>query len=410
MPVFEYKALNQKGKNVNGVITADGLAAARQKLSQDMIFPMEIKEVQAEVKSSPLQELLFRLPFWQKINPFEVTTALRQFATLASSSLPILDCMNGLIDQIEQPRLKKIFSQIKEKVSEGSPLYQALSAHPAIFSNIHVNLVRAGEAGGALGLILLQLADFSEKRLKFKKKLESALAYPAFLILVSAGMLTFLVSFVMPKIVGLFKSMHVALPLLTRGLIRFTGFMQHFWWLVLAVLAGIIAVVFLWLKTEKGARTWDRLRLHLPFAGKLHYEAVVARFCRTLSILLKSGIPLIEALEMAGHAMGNRIMEDQIREISKLVAEGEALSGPLKRVAHFPPLVIQLVRAGEQSGELENMLAKAAEVYEDHVETGIATLMSIIEPLIILGMGIIVLVMVLSILLPILDLTSSIRR
>ena len=410
MPVFEYKALNQKGKNVRGVITADGLAAARQKLSQDLIFPMSIKEVQSEAKSSPLRELLFRLPFWQKINPVEVTTALRQFATLASSSLPILDCMNGLIDQIEQPRLKKVFSQIKEKVSEGSPLYQALSAHPAIFSNIHVNLVRAGEAGGALGLILLQLADFSEKRLKFKKKLEAALAYPAFLIMVSAGMLIFLVSFVMPKIVGLFKSMHVALPLLTRGLIAFTGFMQHFWWLVLAVVVAIAALISLWLKTEKGGRTWDRLRLHLPLAGKLHYEAVVARFCRTLSILLKSGIPLIEALEISGHAMGNRIMEDQIREISTLVGEGEPLSGPLKRVAHFPPLVIQLVRAGEQSGELENMLAKAAEVYEDQVETGIATLMSIIEPLIILGMGIIVLVMVLSILLPILDLTSSIKR
>ena len=195
MPVFAYKALNKKGKKVAGIITADGPSGARIKLSQDLIFPMEIKEVKEAAKKSSAESFLSRFAGFQRINPIEVTTALRQLATLVSSGLPLLDCLNGLIEQTEQARLKTIFTQIREKVVEGGSLSQAMAAHRTIFSHIYVNMVRAGETGGALDVILKRLADFSEKRMKLKKKIESALAYPIFLLMISSIILIFLMSY-----------------------------------------------------------------------------------------------------------------------------------------------------------------------------------------------------------------------
>jgi general secretion pathway protein F len=409
MPVFEYKALDGEGKKISGLITADGPTSARLKLSRDRIFTTQIKESKETAKKSFAETLPSFFPGFKRINPAEVSTALRQLATLVSSGLPHLDCLNGLIDQTERPQLKKIFTQIREAVVEGSSLSNAMAAHPAIFSQIHVNMVRAGETGGALDIILKRLADFSERRIKLRKKIEAAMTYPIFLLLISSIIILFLMSFVMPKVIGIFKGMELALPWSTLALIRITHFMKNFWWLVCLGVIAIIVGISAWIKTERGRRFWDRLRLHLPLLGKLHHKAVIARFTRTLSTLLKSGIPLVDALEVSRLSMGNRILEDAIKETATHVGEGQDLATPLKKTAGFPPLVIQLIRAGEQSGELEGMLEKAAEVYEDEVESTIASLTSIIEPGIIVMMGFIVGFMVMAILLPIFDMTGGIR-
>jgi general secretion pathway protein F len=351
---------------------------------------------------SPLAKL-------QRVNPVEVTTALRQLATLISSGLPLVESLSGVIDQSEEPKLRKIFTQVRERVLEGNSLAQAMSAHPGVFSQIHVNMVRAGETGGALDIILKRLADFSERRLKLKKRIESAMTYPIFLFLISSVILIFLMTFVMPKVVGIFKGMKLALPWSTRVLIFVTYVISHYWWLLGIGAVGLAGLIAALVRTEKGSRAWDRIKMAFPLLGRLHRKAVIARFTRTLSILLKSGIPLVDALEISGPSMGNRILEDGIKEAAKLVGEGSDLATPLRQKGGFPPLVVQLVRAGEKSGELEEMLAKAAEVYEDDVEATIVALTSIIEPVVILFMGVVVGFIVMAILLPIFEMTSGIR-
>ncbi|MEW6668942.1 MAG: type II secretion system F family protein [Thermodesulfobacteriota bacterium] len=407
MPVFEYKALTKRGKRIGGIITADSPSVARLKLSQDRVFPVTLREVKGERQRSE-QGLFPRVTLFHRINPADVSTALRQLATLFSSGLPLLEVLDGVIDQTEQRHLKRVFIQIREKVVAGSSLSDAMAGHKSIFSSVHVNMVRAGETSGALDIILRRLADFSEKRMKLKKKLESAVAYPLFLVLISAVIMIFLLSFVMPKVIGIFEGMRLVLPWSTRLLITSTDFMRRFWWAVLLGGGAGFGLSAAAIRTGRGRLLWDAFRLRVPLLGGLHRKAVIARFTRTLSILLQSGIILVDSLEIARLAMGNLVMEGAVKEAAVHVGEGGDFSTPLKK-GGFPPLVVQLIRAGEKSGELEEMLAKAADIYEEDVEVGVASLTSLLEPLIILAMGTMVGFMVMAVLLPIFDMTRAIR-
>ena len=409
MPLFEYKALNKSGRKVTGIVTADGPTSARLKLSREMIYPVEIRKTEAAGKrklAGPLTALVGR---FHRINPALVSTSMRQLATLVSSGLPLVDCLSGMIEQTETASLKKIFTAIKEKVMEGHSLSSAMSEHSAIFNNMFVKMVNAGETGGALAVILGRLADYSENSQRLKKKLDAALAYPIFLLMISSVILVFLMSFVMPKVIGVFKGMELALPWSTQALIWMTDGLKQYWWLAGIVLIAAGAGLYIAIKTERGHLMWDRLLLRLPVTGRLHHKAVIARFTRTLSILLTSGIPLVKALNTARPSMGNRIMETSVSETARLVGEGQDFSTHLKKSGRFPPLVVQLVRAGEKSGELEDMLARAADAYEDDVESGVASLTAIIEPAIILLMGGAVGFIVMAVLLPIFDMSSGIR-
>ena len=409
MPVFEYHALDRRGKKVKGLITADGPSSARLRLSQGTIFPTDIREVKEAIAETARTSFFPQALSFQRIKPVEITTALRQLATLLSSGLPLLDCLDGVIEQTERPKLKRIFSQIREKVVQGESLHSAMGEHPALFSKVYVNMVKAGESGGALDSILKRLADFSEKSLQLRKKIESAMAYPIFLLVVSVVILIFMMSFVMPKVIGIFDGMDLILPWPTRFLIGLTEIMKKFWWLICAGLIALIGFLTVWFKSEKGSLVWDRIRLHAPFFGKIHQKAVISRFCRTLSILLKSGLPLVDALDIAKLSMGNQIMEESIEDTVQKVGEGSDFSGPLKRTGRFPPMVVQLVKAGEQSGELEEMLAKAASMFEDDMESTITSVTAVIEPILILAMGLAVAFMILAILMPIFDMTGGIR-
>jgi general secretion pathway protein F len=408
MPVFEYKAFNNKGRKVSGIVTADGPAAARLRLSEDMIFPVEIKEVSEVVKASFFGSISSRFTHLRRIHPAEVSAAMRQLATLVSSGLPLVDCLNALIEQTEQVRLKRIFTQIKERVVEGGALSRAMSEHPAAFNPIFYNMVRAAETGGALDIILKRLADFSERALKLRKRIASAMTYPIFMLLIASVILIFLMSFVMPKVLGIFKGMDLALPWSTRTLIWLTEEMKTSWWIIVIGGIAIFAVSSAWIKTDGGRQIWDRIRLLFPLVGKLHHKAVIARFTRTLAILLRSGLPLVQALETSRLSAGNRLFEDAIHDIAQRIGEGADFAGPLRNCGLFPPLVVQLVRAGEQSGELEGMLEKAAELYEDDVEAAISALTSLLEPAIILAMGLVVAFIVMAILLPIFEMSGGI--
>ena len=410
MPVFQYKAINSKGKQIKGIITADGLSSAREKLRQQSIFPIEVKEVAEDQGSrkSFFDRVLSLIQF-RSIDPAQVTVALRQLAALVSSGLPLVECLDAVIEQTEHARLRTIFTQIKEKVTEGVSLSQAMSSHPNVFSEIYVNMVKAGETSGTLDIILTRLADFSEARLKLSKKIESALTYPIFLIMISTIIVIFLVSFVMPKIIGIFEGMKMTLPWSTKLLISFSLFMKRFWWLVLMVLIGIISGISLWIKSEKGRRIWDKIKLKMPVIGPLYLKAVLARFTRTLSILLKSGIKLVDALEIARFSMGSVVLEEAIENAIKYINEGQSMAVAIKKSWDFPALMIQLIRAGEISGSLEEMLAKTAEIYENFLESAMDSLTSILEPAVILIMGLVVGYIVMSVLIPIFQMTGAIH-
>ncbi len=410
MPVFQYKAINSKGKQIKGIITADGLSSAREKLRQQSIFPIEVKEVAEDQGSrkSFFDKLLYLIQF-RSIDPTQVTVALRQLAALVSSGLPLVECLDAVIEQTEHARLRTIFTQIKEKVTEGVSLSQAMSSHPKVFSEIYVNMVKAGETSGTLDIILTRLADFSEARLKLSKKIESALTYPIFLIMISTIIVIFLVSFVMPKIIGIFEGMKIALPQSTKLLISFSLFMKRFWWLVCMTLIGVIAGISLWIRSEKGRRIWDKIKLKMPVIGPIYLKTVLARFTRTLSILLKSGIKLVDALEIARFSMGNIVLEEAIENAIKYINEGQSMAVAIKKSWDFPALMIQLIRAGEISGSLEEMLAKTAEIYENFLESAMDSLTSILEPAVILIMGLVVGYIVMSVLIPIFQMTGAIH-
>ncbi|MBN1104481.1 MAG: type II secretion system F family protein [Deltaproteobacteria bacterium] len=409
MPVFEYKGLDEDGRRTRGVITAEGAVAARMRLGMDRIYPTEIRQVDDAEESPDSRAWLSRLRGWRSVSPLEVSAVLRQMATLVSAGLPLVDCLQGVIEQSENQGLKGILIRIKERVIEGRSLSQAMSAHPSVFGSIHVNMIRAGETGGVLDVVLARLADYSEKRRRLGKKIESAMVYPIFLILMSGIILVFLMSFVMPKVVGVFAGMKLALPWSTRVLIWLTEAAARFWWLSLLTPVLLWAAFSMVLRTGAGRRLWDHVRLRAPLLGPLHRKAVISRFTGTLSVLLKSGIPLVDSLEIARSSMGNLILEQRIQESARMIGEGGDLATPLRKGGWFPPMVIQLIRAGEKSGDLEGMLSKAAEIYEEEVEGHVATLTSLLEPLIILVMGLVVGFLVLAILLPIFDMTSGIK-
>lgn len=409
MPVYEYKALNRKGRRKSGIVTADGPSAARMKLSRDGIYPEHVREVRSEKKESSGKGRIGRFLPAAKANPEEVSASMRQLATLISSGLPLMECLQTLIEQTEQRRLKRVLTEIRERVAEGSSLSDALGAHPGIFDTITVHMTGAGEEGGALDVILHRLADFAERRLRLRKKLETAVVYPLFLLMISGIIVVFLMTFVMPKIIGIFRGMDMALPWSTRTLIFVTDFMKNWWW---ALLIGVVVLILGFLagvRTKPGKRLFDRVKLWVPIFSKIHRKAVIARFTQTLSILLQSGIPLVKALEIARYSAGNVVVESSLAETARRVGQGQDFATPLKECGHFPPLVVQLVRAGERSGNLESMLSKAAERYEEDVEGSLAKITSLMEPLIILVMGVFVAFMVIAILLPIFDMTQGLK-
>lgn len=409
MPVFEYRALDKRGRAISGIVTADGPSAARMKLAEETVFPIDVREISAAPKASLHGRLGSRFRFLRSVAPGEVSVALRQLATLVSSGLPLVDCLNAMIDQTEPSHFRRVFVQIREKVLEGESLSKAMSDHPSVFNPIFVNMVRAAELGGALDIILMRLADFSEQRLKLQKKLSAAMTYPVFMVMVSAIILIFLMSFVMPKVLAVFEGMNLALPWFTKVLIWSVQEAKQTWWIWALGAVGALFAFSAVKRTERGNRILARLMLHAPVFGSLHRRAVIARFTRTLAILLRSGLPLVTALETAKLSTGNRVMEDLVEGAARRVGEGADFASTLKAAKGFPPIVVQLVRAGEQGGELETMLEKAAEIYEQEVESRIASLTSIMEPAIIIVMGAVIAFIVMAILMPIFEMSGSIR-
>jgi general secretion pathway protein F len=405
--VYEYKGLDGAGRIARGIIDADSPRLARAKLRRSGIFPTEIMTDRHTKRS--VAEGVSIGELFTRIRIQDISIMTRQMATLVGAGLPIVEALNALIDQTENVRLKKVITQVRESVNEGSSVADAMSRFPKVFSELYVNMINAGESSGALDIVLKRLADFMENQVMLKNKVLSTLSYPFILVLVGIAILSFLLVYVVPKVVRIFDELKQALPIPTLVLISVTDFLRDYWWVLLIVIGGGILALRQYVATENGHRTYDRMILKIPITGKLLRIIVTTRFARTLAILLNSGIPLLQSMDIARAVVNNAVISGAIESAKEGIREGESIAEPLRRSNVFPSMVTHMIAVGEKTGELEQMLFKVSEAYDNEVETTISRMTSLLGPFVILVLGGIVLFIVLAILLPMFEMNQIIR-
>ncbi|MGE0820780.1 MAG: type II secretion system inner membrane protein GspF [Candidatus Binatia bacterium] len=409
MPVYTYTGLSSHGRTVSGVIDAESPKSARISLRRTGIFPTAIAEELSqrslrETERAPKDSRLF-----ERVSAQDLALLTRQFATLARAGLPLVECLSTLLDQVENVRLKRVLTHVRQQVREGRSLADALQVHPRIFSRIYVNMVRAGEESGTLEAVLLRLADYNESQARLLRTVQSALTYPIIMIMVSLAILMFLLTYVVPQVSRIFAETGRPLPLATRILLNCAAFLADYWWMLLLILALGGLVLARVVRTAKGREWYDRILLRLPWSGRFLQRLNVARFARTLSTLLASGVPILTGLGIVTHLVNNSVLRRAIEDAQTSVQEGESLAAPLRRSGLFPALLTQMIAVGERSGELEGMLARAADAYDEEVSVTLSRITTLLEPLTILVMGGIILFIVLAILLPIFDLNQLVH-
>lgn len=410
MPVFEYKGFNERGKAITGVKDAENAKALRTLLRREGVFLTEVTAERAAVGASGVggtaKNLKLKQLFMGRIKTVDIAILTRQLATLLGAGIPLVEALMALIDQVDHERLKSIVTQVKDRVNEGASLADALAEHPRAFSPLYVNMVRSGEHSGALDVVLIRLADFTEAQAQLRSKVMGTMLYPAIMMVVGFGIVAVLMTVVIPKISQMFTDMGATLPLMTRILIGTADFVQERWWLVALVGAAATALFLRWKKTEKGLAKWDAFLLKLPVVGPLIRMLSIARFSRTLSTLLQSGVPLLTSMDIVRALVTNTVLSEVIVNARDSIREGESIAGPLRRSGEFPPLVYHMIAIGERSGQLEEMLANVANAYDSQVDTRITALTSLLEPIMIVMMGGIIAFMVFSVLMPILQMNT----
>ncbi len=411
MPVYEYTALNTAGKTVQGIIDADSPALARQKIRSQGMYPVRVEEAAGKTRFSSFHIQGLSLPVFSGgwIRAQDVFLITRQLATMLGAGIPLVPALSGLIEQGEQRALKTMLAQLREAVNEGHPLSSALGSHPRLFSPMYINMVRAGEASGSLPLVLDQLAEFGERQQALQARIRAAMLYPVFMAVVGVAVLAFLITFILPSITTVFEGSEQALPLPTTLLMALSGLLRAYWPPLLLLFLALLLGLRQFLRSPAGERSWHRLQLSLPFFKGLVRKQAAARFARSLASLLHSGVPLVDALAIVSNITGNALIGEHIRNASQELEKGQSLAGYFRGTPYFPPMLVQMMAVGEQSGALDSMLARAADNYERELETRIMALTSMIEPVMILVMGAAVAFIVVAVLLPIFEMNQLIR-
>lgn len=414
MPVYEYTALDGAGKKHKGVLDADSIPAARQKIRQAGKYPVEIKETVPKgrrgQKGGGASSFFSLSGGGARIKQQEVHVATRQLATLLGAGIPLVPALTGLIEQTSSKPLQTIITQIKDSVNEGNSLTESLAEHPRLFSKVYVNMVHAGEASGSLDVVLDRLAEFGERQQAMRSRIAAALIYPIFMALVGIGVLFALITFIVPSITKVFIDRKQALPLPTTVLIQISAFLQQWWWLALLLLAAaFFGLRYFFLQTPQGRRIWDKMKLTLPLISDLNVKIAAASLGRTMASLLQAGVPLVTSLEIVKNILNNVLLAEVLDQAGEELQKGKSLSGFLRGNPYFTPMLVQMIAVGEQSGSLDKMLAKAADSYEKEVETKVMAMTSMIEPIMILAMGMAVGFIVMSILLPIFEMNQLVK-
>ena len=403
MPAYEYVALDNAGRTRKGVEEGDSSRQVRSRLRDKGLMPMSVSQV-AERKS------VMRMPvLQQRIKPLELALATRQMATLARAGMPIEEVLGTVARQSETQKVKSTLSAVRTRVMEGLPLAHALGEFPSVFPAIYRTTLAAGEQAGRLDLVLERLADNVEAQNAMRQKIQLAMFYPAILTVIALLVTVALLTYVVPEVVQVFAGMNQQLPWLTRALIATSDALRTWGLLMLAVLIGGVFAFKQMLKRPGFRYAWDAWLLRVPLLGRLIRGLNTARFARTLNILAGSGVPLLDALNMSASVMTNVPMRDAVTDAAKRVREGSGVGHALERSGFFPPMTLSLIKSGESSGTLDQMLERAAETQERELEARIAIVMGFFEPLLILAMGGVVLIIVLAILLPIFELNQLVN-
>ncbi|MDH3745093.1 MAG: type II secretion system F family protein [Acidobacteriota bacterium] len=400
MPSFQWKGRNRAGELQEGVLLADSKGAATATLRQQQIRVTNLRRKGREIP------LLPRLP--SKIKQKSIALFTRQFSVMLDAGLPLVQCLEILGEQQEHPKFATIIDKVRSDVESGASLAEAMRRHPGGFEELYVNMVAAGEAGGILDIILQRLSIYLEKAVKLKNMVKSALIYPVAVIGIAALVVWIILWKVIPVFSQLFLGLGGELPALTRGVVAASNFVGDY---SIYIGIGLVLLFFAvrgYHRTEKGKRVLDSALLRIPIIGDLLRKIAVARFCRTLSTLTASGVPILDGLKITAKTAGNSIIEDAIMAVRKSVEEGKTLSGPLGDTGVFPPMVVQMINVGEQTGALDQMLSKIADFFEDEVDTAVGGLVKLIEPFMIVILGVIIGTIVAAMYLPLYTIITQI--
>jgi type IV pilus assembly protein PilC len=389
-----YTARDAKGELKSATVDAPSREEAISQLKKQRLNVIKIDE-QAKKKKPG------------KVGMRDIVIFTRQFSTMINSGLPLVQAMSILADQSENPSLREITKQVVFDVESGNTVADALRKHPGAFSELYVNMVAAGEAGGILDTILMRLAVFMEKNDALVRKVKGAMIYPGVIVTVAISAIIVLLVFVIPTFQRMFAEVGIALPLPTRIVIGMSQGIQNYWYIVLGAIAGTVYVVRRYYQTSAGKLTIDKLMLKAPVLGDVLRKSAVSRFTRTLGTLIGSGVSILDGLEITAKTSGNRVIQDAIMESRASIAGGETISAPLKKSQVFPPMVISMINVGEQTGGLDEMLAKIADFYDEEVDAAVSGLLALMEPVMIVFLGVVVGGMVVAMYLPIFDMVNA---
>ncbi len=399
MPVFTYSARTVGGEIHRDEIDLPTRDEVVKYLRKRRLIPINVREKPKDIK----------LSLRKKVKTRDIVIITRQFATMINAGLPLVQALQILAKQTQNPSIREMVEKVVFEVESGRTLADALKDHPKLFSQLYVNMVAAGEAGGILDTILLRLATFLEKSEALARKVKGAMIYPAVVLTVAMGAIVILLLFVIPTFQTMFASFNQELPLPTRIVIGLSNFLQGYW---LWLLIGGTGAGFLfrrWIATSSGRLIFDRLMLHAPLLGSLVRKSAVARFTRTLGTLLSSGVSILEGLEITARTAGNRVIHDAVMGSRASIAGGESIAEPLRRSGAFPPMVTQMINVGEETGDLDGMLNKIADFYDEEVDVAVESLLKALEPALIVILGTIVGGMIVAMYLPIFGMVSAVQ-
>ncbi|RII28778.1 MAG: type II secretion system protein GspF [Geobacter sp.] len=403
MPTFRYSAFKASGSVATGTIDADNLHDAQLRLKNKGLYPKEL------VPDSEQTGGKARWSLKHRVSLSELALMTRRLATLLGSSVPVYESVTTLYEQERPGELKNILNRIRDRLAEGAPLAKAFASEPHVFSESYISMVAAGEASGALETVLEKLADFLEDQEAVRSKVVTSLAYPVLMLIVGSGVMLFLLSFVVPKIITVFQDSKATLPFITIILIKVSSVLQKWWWLV--VLLGCGALLgYDRLRRKESVRQWqDHWMVRLPIVGGLTRQLILSRFAKVLGLLLASGVPVTRSMEITGEVVVNREYRNCLAQVREELIQGGTLAAGLGKSPLFPPLLVHMVAVGEKGGELEQMLAKAGSAFQKEFDTAVTRSMALLEPLLVLGMGVCVGFVVIAVLLPIFQLNELVK-
>ncbi len=404
MAAFEYVALDGKGRRKQGVLEADSGRQVRQQLREQGLTPLEVTEAVEKVRREAQGFSLFR----PTITTSELALITRQLSTLVAASLPIEEALRAVAQQCEKPKLRTLMAAVRGKVVEGHGLADSLAGFPSIFDQLYRAMVAAGEKSGHLEKVLNRLADYTEQRQKMKSKLMQAMIYPVMLTLVAVGVISILLSSVVPKVVEQFIHMKQELPFSTRFLMGASDFVRDFGLVIVALVIGALFVFRWWNQKPERRLRYHALLLRLPVIGRVSRSLNTARFARTLSILNSSAVPLLEGMRISGEVLTNDLARERLVEASERVREGTSLRSALEQTKLFPPMMLHMIASGERSGELDSMLERAADNQDREFESQVNIALGVFEPALVVSMAAIVLFIVMAILQPLLQLNNMV--